>query len=162
MNATSLFASLSLALALGSPLSQAAPKAEPQHRQNAKQVEHGGKSPSQGKATQAPGKPAKVNQGAAGPVREQRQQPPRDFASVHKAFKERRGQIGRGPSLPPGIHIQQGRPLPKGYGKRLDARALQGLPHYHGYEWRRVGGDMVLIAVATGVVYTILSGVLNN
>ena len=34
------------------------------------------------------------------------------------------------------------------------------LPVYPGYEWRRAGGDFVLIAVGTGIVYEILDGVL--
>ncbi|WP_390888748.1 RcnB family protein [Leclercia adecarboxylata] len=38
---------------------------------------------------------------------------------------------------------------------------LKGLPQYQGYEWRRVGSDIVLVAVTTGIVYTILQGVLN-
>jgi Ni/Co efflux regulator RcnB len=51
--------------------------------------------------------------------------------------------------------------LPHGYyGERLDNRALGRLPHYPGYEWRRAGGDIVLIAVGTGIVYEILEGVL--
>jgi hypothetical protein len=51
--------------------------------------------------------------------------------------------------------------LPHGYyGERLDGRALGRLPVYPGYEWRRAGGDIVLIAVGTGIVYEILDGVL--
>lgn len=91
----------------------------------------------------------------------QRNGPPKDFSTVHQAFHERRGQIGVGPSLPKGLTIAKGKPLPQGYGKPLDSRALQGLPRYEGYEWRRVGSDVVLVTVATGIVYTILQGVLN-
>ncbi|MCK1787820.1 RcnB family protein, partial [Pseudomonas sp. TNT11] len=40
-------------------------------------------------------------------------------------------------------------------------RALARLPYYEGYEWRRSGPDVVLIAVGTGIVYEILEGVLN-
>jgi Ni/Co efflux regulator RcnB len=57
--------------------------------------------------------------------------------------------------------VVKGRPLPPGYGKRLDARSLQHLPRYDGYEWRRLGSDVVLIAVGSGIVYAILDGVLN-
>jgi Ni/Co efflux regulator RcnB len=63
--------------------------------------------------------------------------------------------------LPRHIHVVKGRMLPRGYGHRLDARSLRGLPQYHGYEWRRTGSDIVLIAVTSGIVYTILRGVLN-
>ena len=34
------------------------------------------------------------------------------------------------------------------------------LPYYPGYEWRRMGGDIVLIAIGTGVVYEVLEGML--
>ncbi|MOA63129.1 hypothetical protein D3C78_1887510 [compost metagenome] len=80
---------------------------------------------------------------------------------MRQSFHERRAQIGRGAVLPAGVNVQKGKPLPQGYGKRLDDKALQGLPSYKGYEWRRVGGDVVLIAVTTGIVHTILQGVLD-
>jgi Ni/Co efflux regulator RcnB len=71
------------------------------------------------------------------------------------------GYFVRGAPPPPGIHLERGRPLPHGYyGERLDGRALSRLPVYPGYEWRRAGGDIVLIAVGTGIVYEILDGVL--
>ena len=35
------------------------------------------------------------------------------------------------------------------------------LPRYEGYEWRRMGTDVVLIAIGTGIVYEVLQGVLN-
>ncbi|WP_043311928.1 anti-virulence regulator CigR family protein [Pseudomonas sp. ML96] len=95
------------------------------------------------------------------PANDHRQAPPQDFGDVQRAFHERRAQIGRGPAVPPDVHIRQGHPLPHGYGKRLDECALHGLPRYEGYEWRRVGSDVVLIAVTTGIVYAILQGVLN-
>ena len=47
--------------------------------------------------------------------------------------------------------------LPKSAGPTSPAR----LPVYPGYEWRRSGPDVVLIAVGTGIVYEILDGVLN-
>jgi Ni/Co efflux regulator RcnB len=87
--------------------------------------------------------------------------PPQNFDQVRQTFHQHRDMIGRGQPLPPGIYIREGHPLPRGYGKRLDSRSLQYLPRYDGYEWRRVGPDVVLIAVATGVIYTILNGVLN-
>jgi Ni/Co efflux regulator RcnB len=76
------------------------------------------------------------------------QQPPRHFRQVHQSFHQH-------------IRIVEGRRLPRGYGHRLDAHALRGLPHYHGYEWRRTGSDIVLIAVTSGIVYAILRGVLE-
>lgn len=135
----------------------AAPPPQPQERMEQK----GGKpsAHTQPAQSQQPQK-QQPQQQQARPGQAQ-QTPPKDFSAVHQAFHERRSQIGRGPALPPNVHVRQGQPLPKGYGKRLDAKALHGLPRYEGYEWRRVGSDIVLIAVTTGIVYTILQGVLN-
>jgi Ni/Co efflux regulator RcnB len=87
--------------------------------------------------------------------------PPENFDEARRSFHEHREFIGRGRPLPEGFRIERGRPLPYGYGERLDPRALEQLPRYDGYEWRRVGPDVVLIALTTGVIYTILDGVLN-
>lgn len=87
--------------------------------------------------------------------------PPDNFDDVRHTFQQHRDVIGRGQPLPPNIHIVRGHPLPNGYGRRLDQRSLQYLPRYDGYEWRRTGTDVVLIAVGTGIVYEILEGVLN-
>jgi Ni/Co efflux regulator RcnB len=152
-------ASVFIALLCASPLISALPQGHDE--QQGRAAQSGSKAPhsqqqSPGKAQSAPQQsPAKS------PAKSQAQQPPRDFAPVHQAFREHRGQIGRGGPLPAGIKIQQGKPLPHGYGKRLDAKALKGLPHYPGYEWRRVGSDIVLVTVATGIVYAILQGVLD-
>ncbi|KPB70214.1 anti-virulence regulator CigR family protein [Pseudomonas cannabina] len=101
-----------------------------------------------------PGKPAhQDNRGG--------NRPPQDFGDVRQTFQQHRDVIGRGQPLPPGVHIVKGKPLPRGYGKRLDSRSLQYLPRYEGYEWRRLGTDVVLIAVGSGIVYAILDGVLN-
>ncbi len=168
----SLIASLTIALLCASPLLSAAPQGHDEMQQG-RGGQGGGKAPAgqqqspgkgQGYAQQqSPGKgqskPVQTQQKS--PAQSHAQQPPKDFTSVHQAFHERRGQIGRGGQLPAGINIQKGKPLPQGYGKRLDAKALHGLPHYQGYEWRRVGSDIVLVAVTTGIVYTILLGVLN-
>lgn len=87
--------------------------------------------------------------------------PPADFGDVRRTITEHREIIGRGQPLPPGVHIVKGHPLPRGYGRRLDQRSLQYLPQYDGYEWRRLGPDVVLIAIGSGIVYEILDGVLN-
>ncbi|MEE3507915.1 anti-virulence regulator CigR family protein [Pseudomonas sp. 10C3] len=87
--------------------------------------------------------------------------PPENFDEARRSFHDHREFIGRGQPLPPGFRIERGRPLPYGYGERLDPRAIEQLPRYDGYEWRRVGPDIVLIALTTGVIYTILEGVLN-
>ncbi|WP_426237050.1 anti-virulence regulator CigR family protein [Pseudomonas sp. TWP3-2] len=87
--------------------------------------------------------------------------PPRDFGPVRQTIRDNHGYFVRGAPPPPGMRLERGRPLPHGYyGERLDNRALERLPYYPGYEWRRAGGDIVLIAVGTGIVYEILDGVL--
>lgn len=87
--------------------------------------------------------------------------PPSDFGDVRRTIQEHREVIGRGQPLPPNVHVVKGRPLPQGYGRRLDARSLAYLPRYDGYEWRRLGPDVVLVAIGSGIVYEILDGVLN-
>lgn len=174
MNTSRLIASLSIAALLASSLANAAPQGGPGQDQDPRgqqgqghQQGNPGPNQNQGHQQNGPqgGQPAhQQNQ----PRQQQPQQannrhgqPPQDFAPVRQQFYDHREQIGRGPALPPGVRIEHGKPLPHGYGKRLDARALHGLPQYNGYEWRRVGTDVVLIAVTTGIVYTILQGVLN-
>lgn len=87
--------------------------------------------------------------------------PPQDFGPVRQTISQNRESFGRGNPLPPNIHVERGRPLPRGYGRPLDAAALRHLPHYDGYQWRRLGSDVVLVAVGTGLVYEILDNVLN-
>lgn len=60
--------------------------------------------------------------------------------------------------LPPGIerNLARGKPLPPGIAKRFDGRIASELPRYPGYEWQRVGADVVLIDAATRVVVDIL------
>ncbi|KPQ24965.1 MAG: protein of unknown function containing DUF3315 domain [Halomonas sp. HL-48] len=60
--------------------------------------------------------------------------------------------------LPPGIerNLARGKPLPPGIAKRFDGRLADELPRYPGYEWQRVGTDVVLIDAATQVVVDIL------
>ncbi|MGO2264047.1 anti-virulence regulator CigR family protein [Halomonas sp.] len=66
-------------------------------------------------------------------------------------------------SLPPGIQrqIQRGKPLPPGIAKRFDGPLADHLPRYPGYEWERVGADVVLIEAATRVVVDILVNALR-
>ncbi|EKT4467663.1 RcnB family protein [Pseudomonas putida] len=65
-----------------------------------------------------------------------------------------------GPALPPGIqkNLARGKPLPPGIAKKLDGRLLGHLPHYDGYEWMQAGADLLLVAVATGIIYEVLDG----
>ena len=65
-----------------------------------------------------------------------------------------------GPALPPGIqkNLARGKPLPPGIAKKLDGRLLGQLPRYDGYEWMQAGADLILVAVATGIIYEVLNG----
>ncbi|MCF5230698.1 MULTISPECIES: anti-virulence regulator CigR family protein [unclassified Pseudomonas] len=65
-----------------------------------------------------------------------------------------------GPSLPPGVqkNLARGKPLPPGIAKKLDGRLLGRLPHYDGYEWQQAGTDLILVAIASGIIYEVLNG----
>ncbi|KJZ39839.1 MULTISPECIES: anti-virulence regulator CigR family protein [Pseudomonas] len=65
-----------------------------------------------------------------------------------------------GPALPPGIqkNLARGKPLPPGIAKKLDGRLIGRLPHYEGYEWQQAGTDLILVALATGLIYEVLNG----
>ena len=159
-------AGLGILMISASPLLQAAPPDQrggghedhPGSQQPGPQTRGGGKGHGNDQGNQG-------NQGKPGNPGHQQSRggngPPQDFGQVRQTFQQHRDLIGRGQPLPPGVHIAKGKPLPPGCGKRLDRRALQNLPHYDGYEWRRLGTDVVLIAVGTGIVYAILDGVLN-
>lgn len=61
--------------------------------------------------------------------------------------------------LPPGIrkNLARGKPLPPGIAKKLaPAPVVTRLPAYPGHEWRVVGSDLVLVAIATAVVVEVL------
>lgn len=70
----------------------------------------------------------------------------------------RRHDAPRAESLPPGIqrNLERGKPLPPGIAKRFDGPIARELPRYPGYEWERVGADVVLIEAATRVVVDVL------
>lgn len=65
-----------------------------------------------------------------------------------------------GPSLPPAIqkNLARGKPKPPGIVKKLDGRLLDRLPHYDAYEWRQAGTDLILVAIASGLIYEVLNG----
>jgi Ni/Co efflux regulator RcnB len=69
----------------------------------------------------------------------------------------------RAESLPPGIqrNLERGKPLPPGIAKRFDGQLASQLPNYPGYEWERVGADVVLIEAATRIVVDVLVDVLR-
>lgn len=68
-----------------------------------------------------------------------------------------------GKALPPGIqkNLARGKPLPPGIAKKLDGRLIDRLPHYEGYQWQQAGADLILVAIATGIIYEVLTGALD-
>lgn len=67
-------------------------------------------------------------------------------------------------ALPPGIakNLARGKPLPPGIAKKtLPASMINDLPYYPGYEWQAVGNDLVLIALSTAIVTSVINGVFN-
>jgi len=68
-------------------------------------------------------------------------------------------------SLPPGIRkrLARGKPLPPGIAKRFLPGELESqLPAHSGTVRRVVGGDVVLVAAATGVILDILFDVIKH
>ena len=66
--------------------------------------------------------------------------------------------------LPPGIrkNLARGKPLPPGIAKKYaPAPMVTRLPAHPGHEWRVVGTDLVLVAIATAVVVDILFDVFS-
>jgi hypothetical protein len=73
------------------------------------------------------------------------------------------GSYGYQP-LPPGIrkNLARGKPLPPGIAKKYaPAPMVTRLPVHPGHEWRVVGTDLVLVAIATAVVVDILVDVFS-
>lgn len=69
-----------------------------------------------------------------------------------------------GKALPPGIrkNLARGKPLPPGIQKtRLPGAFVNQLPHHEGYEWQRVGTDLVLVVSGSLVISDILEGVFD-
>ena len=59
-------------------------------------------------------------------------------------------------------NLVRGKPLPPGIAKKaVPASMLEQLPHYPGYEWRIAGNDLVLIAVSTAIVTSIINNVFD-
>ena len=67
-------------------------------------------------------------------------------------------------SLPPGIakNLARGKPLPPGIARKVvPGSMLNQLPYYPGYEWQSVGNDLVLVALSTAIVTSIIKGVFD-
>jgi hypothetical protein len=65
--------------------------------------------------------------------------------------------------LPPGIakNVGRGKPLPPGIAKKLPPGVLAQLPRHQGYEYARVGQDVVLIDATTKIVVDVIERILN-
>ena len=81
---------------------------------------------------------------------------------IRSIFRDNRELVQRGDSLPPGIrkNLARGKPLPPGIAKQLDPRLVNHLPHYDGYEWRQIDGDVVLAEITTGIIESIIYDVI--
>lgn len=81
---------------------------------------------------------------------------------IRSIFRDNRDLVQRGDSLPPGIrkNLARGKPLPPGIAKQLDPRLVNRLPHYDGYEWRQIDGDVVLAEITTGIIESIIYDVI--
>ncbi|OWP52905.1 anti-virulence regulator CigR family protein [Pseudomonas nitroreducens] len=86
-----------------------------------------------------------------------------DIGGVQVILNDNRNYWNPGASLPPGIqkNLARGKPLPPGIAKKLDGRLVGRLPHYDGYEWQQAGTDLLLVTIATGVIYEVLHNVLD-
>lgn len=86
-----------------------------------------------------------------------------DIDRVRIVLGENRQLLGSSRSLPPGIanNLARGKPLPPGIARNFDAGVLGQLPRYEGYEWKQVGTDVVLVAIATGMIYEVLRNILD-
>lgn len=133
----------SLALIAGSPALLADPGSA-----------HGNKGGGQGNQVQGGGK-----KGAGAHY----SGPQIDIGGVRVILGDSRDYWRGGSSLPPGIqkNLARGKPLPPGIAKKLDGRLLGRLPHYDGYEWQQAGTDLILVTIATGIIYEVLNDVLN-
>ncbi|AZF00944.1 CigR (Putative inner membrane protein) [Pseudomonas orientalis] len=83
-----------------------------------------------------------------------------DRGSVLSLVGGNRDYWSPGPALPPGIQkkLARGKPLPPGIAKKLDGRLAGRLPRYDGYEWQQAGTDLILVTIATGIIYEVLNG----
>ncbi|NWL75323.1 hypothetical protein DM872_00415 [Pseudomonas taiwanensis] len=86
-----------------------------------------------------------------------------DIGGIRIILDDNREYWGPTQALPPGIqkNLARGKPLPPGIAKKLDGRLVNRLPHYDGYDWVRAGADLILVAVATGIIYEVLQDVMD-
>lgn len=110
------------------------------------------------------GKPDRNNGNRPGTQQDYRHHGPSiDLGAVRGTLRNHRDLLAPASALPPGIqkNLARGKPLPPGIAKQMDSRLLGHLPRYEGYEWQQAGRDVILVAIATGIVYEILDNVLD-
>ncbi|MFK3815261.1 anti-virulence regulator CigR family protein [Pseudomonas sp. NPDC089407] len=103
------------------------------------------------------------NQGHQGNGNDWQGGPSVDLGGVRVILNDNRDYWNPGASLPPGVqkNLARGKPLPPGIARKLDRRLIGLLPHYDGYEWQQAGTDLLLVAVASGLIYEVLHNVLD-
>lgn len=86
-----------------------------------------------------------------------------DIGGVRVILDDSRDYWSPGAALSPGIqkNLARGKPMPPGIARKLGSRLLDRIPHYDGYEWQQAGTDLLLVAIATGVIQEMLHDVLN-
>lgn len=84
-----------------------------------------------------------------------------DESRIRRVFDDNRGYWSPGRALPSGVQMRlaRGRPLPPGIAKQLNARLYGRLPYYYGYEWMRVGTELILVDMATQVIHEVVHDV---
>lgn len=125
------------------------------HGNSGKSADHGNKGQSNEKSNEAHGK--RKNYGKPDHV-------DADISfSRARSYAVNYGLVGY-KALPPGIakNVVRGKPLPPGIAKKtLPVSMINDLPYYPGYEWRAVGDDLVLVALSTAIVTSIINGVFD-
>jgi len=122
--------------------------------------EHGGGPPGPGRGPNrgpAPPRPAAQYHGRSPDFRHD------DGDRVRAWRHENRGWQPE--HMPPGheYYVARGGPLPPGAPRRrLPPGLSRRLPYYPGYTYYAVGPDVVLVAVATGIVAAVLAGALSQ
>lgn len=181
---SSWWMTVGLTLVLASPLAMAQPDRHPQGKPHYSSHDKGGnkhyRNDRDHKAARPHYNPPRYNQKShpkpaapvkvvhhtkvvhhAPPPRPHYRALPRDVSVIRHDVYQHRHHIKRGPTLPRHVHVVRGKPLPHHYGRVLAYEHHHYLPYYEGYEWRSAGRDLILVAAATGIVYTILDNVLN-
>lgn len=157
-----------LVLAAGSPALLASPGGKDEHPQQMHSPHEGkggqgqkgaapqGQKPQGGSQMQSGGKPASGGQS----YHDGRGDFQVDHDRIRVTIGDSRSYWSPGPALPPGIrkNLQRGKPLPPGIAKQqLDSRLVSRLPYYEGYEWLRVGTDLVQVSISTGLINDVLN-----